>query len=186
MAQGLRVLVCAPSNTATNNLLEKISSRIPNLIVRLCSQPNEYNSSTLVQFFLQSRLLEAENVAMWYVNIFFLGSFMPIHVSSGLSFRFSSHDYLFMKSQLNLSKQHREQLRLLQRQYEISVLRRYAVVFSTCCGAGDSRLKSLEFDLILIDEATQDHEPSCLIPIMKGSANAKVAVVKNYCKHLLN
>lgn len=76
-----------------------------------------------------------------------------------------------------LTKTQRNQLRRFQIECEKFVLEKYPVVFSTCCGAGDSRLKHLEFDFILIDESTQDNEPSCLIPIMKGSPNVKVLLV---------
>lgn len=61
-------------------------------------------------------------------------------------------------------------------QYKRDLLRyRYNVVFSTCCSAGDPSLRGTFFDVILIDEATQDPESTCFIPFMRADISAKVS-----------
>ena len=46
------------------------------------------------------------------------------------------------------------------------ILKAAQVVAVTCTGAGDSLLKDMHFQFVLIDEATQAIEPVCLIPII--------------------
>ncbi|MDQ7083297.1 MAG: IGHMBP2 family helicase [Aquificota bacterium] len=48
------------------------------------------------------------------------------------------------------------------------VLERAEVVCGTNSSAGIEYLKSVSFDAVFIDEATQATEPSCLIPLVKG------------------
>jgi glutamine amidotransferase PdxT len=46
------------------------------------------------------------------------------------------------------------------------------VVFTTCSGAGLGSLRSLDFDIVVIDEASQVTEPTSLIPLVKGCKRA--------------
>jgi hypothetical protein len=46
------------------------------------------------------------------------------------------------------------------------------VVFTTCAGAGLGSLRSLDFDNVVIDEASQVTEPTSLIPLVKGCKRA--------------
>ncbi|KAI6025546.1 RNA dependent RNA polymerase-domain-containing protein [Pisolithus marmoratus] len=43
------------------------------------------------------------------------------------------------------------------------------IVFTTCAGAGLGTLRKVDFDTVLIDEASQITEPCALIPLVKGS-----------------
>jgi hypothetical protein len=53
------------------------------------------------------------------------------------------------------------------------LLRRAAVVFTTCASAGLGALRQLDgFDTVLIDEASQVTEPIALIPLVKGCTRA--------------
>lgn len=42
------------------------------------------------------------------------------------------------------------------------------VVFTTCAGAGLGILRKIDFDVAIIDEASQITEPCALIPLVKG------------------
>ncbi|KAI1783489.1 putative restrictase [Ganoderma leucocontextum] len=46
------------------------------------------------------------------------------------------------------------------------------IVFTTCAGAGLGVLRNIDFDTVLIDEASQITEPCALIPLVKGCARA--------------
>ena len=42
------------------------------------------------------------------------------------------------------------------------------IVFTTCAGAGLGTLRKIDFDVPIIDEASQITEPCALIPLVKG------------------
>jgi superfamily I DNA and/or RNA helicase len=46
------------------------------------------------------------------------------------------------------------------------------LVFTTCAGAGLGVLRKIDFDTVLIDEASQLTEPCSLIPLVKGCQRA--------------
>lgn len=46
------------------------------------------------------------------------------------------------------------------------------IVFTTCTGASLGVLRKAEFDVVLIDEASQISEPAALIPLVKGCGTA--------------
>ena len=46
------------------------------------------------------------------------------------------------------------------------------IVFTTCAGAGLGTLRKVDFDTVLIDEASQITEPCALIPLVKGCQRA--------------
>ena len=46
------------------------------------------------------------------------------------------------------------------------------IVFTTCAGAGLGILRKVDFDIAIIDEASQITEPCALIPLVKGCQRA--------------
>eukprot|EP00897_Mesotaenium_endlicherianum_P003105 jgi/Mesen1/2822/ME000172S01972 len=56
------------------------------------------------------------------------------------------------------------------------ILDRADVVTATCVGAGDPLLEGCRFSICVIDEATQATEPAALIPIFRSSAGSVVLV----------
>ncbi|KAJ6450386.1 RNA-directed RNA polymerase [Mycena sanguinolenta] len=51
-------------------------------------------------------------------------------------------------------------------------LKAAVIVFTTCAGAGLGVLRKVDFDIALIDEASQITEPCALIPLVKGTRQA--------------
>ncbi|KAF7338901.1 Rna-directed rna polymerase [Mycena sanguinolenta] len=51
-------------------------------------------------------------------------------------------------------------------------LKAAVIVFTTCAGAGLGILRKVDFDIALIDEASQITEPCALIPLVKGTRQA--------------
>jgi len=47
-----------------------------------------------------------------------------------------------------------------------------AIVFTTCAGAGLGILRKVDFEIVIIDEASQITEPCALIPLVKGCQRA--------------
>lgn len=46
------------------------------------------------------------------------------------------------------------------------------IVFTTCIGSGIGLLRSETFDTVIVDEASQQTEPSSLVPLVKGCSRA--------------
>lgn len=46
------------------------------------------------------------------------------------------------------------------------------IVFTTCAGAGLGTLRNVDFDIVLVDEASQITESCTLIPLVKGCQRA--------------
>lgn len=63
----LKCLVAAPSNTATDNLLEKICKKFPKDVVRVCSTSNEYRMSDLKEFCLHHLIHTDEYLNKWFI-----------------------------------------------------------------------------------------------------------------------
>jgi regulator of nonsense transcripts 1 len=45
-------------------------------------------------------------------------------------------------------------------------------VFTTCIGLGIGLLRSEAFDIAIVDESSQQTEPSSLVPLVKGRSKA--------------
>ncbi|KAL5509501.1 hypothetical protein EMCRGX_G004889 [Ephydatia muelleri] len=69
----------------------------------------------------------------------------------------------------------------LERQCEISILKNAQVVCCTCVGAGDRKLFSCRFQMILVDECGQATEPECMIPIVFHGRD-KVILIGDHCQ----
>lgn len=52
------------------------------------------------------------------------------------------------------------------------MIKRSDTIFTTCSGAGIGLLRSEQFDIVIVDEASQQTEPSSLIPLVKGCSHA--------------
>lgn len=52
------------------------------------------------------------------------------------------------------------------------MIKRSNAVFTTCIGAGIGLLRSEYFNMVIVDEASQQTEPSALVPLVKGCSKA--------------
>ncbi|VDD79775.1 unnamed protein product [Mesocestoides corti] len=149
-----KVLVVAPSNTAVDQLCEKID-RTGLKVVRVCARSREALVSPVARLMLHT---QAQNV--------------------------KGHTELRKLQQLKdeageLSQEDENRYRMLKRQLERDILEAADVVCCTCVTAGDARLP-LDFHSVLIDESTQATEPECLIPLMVGCR--QVVLVGDHCQ----
>ncbi|CAH8433241.1 unnamed protein product [Schistosoma rodhaini] len=150
-----KVLVVAPSNTAVDQLCEKID-RTGLKVVRLCARSREALASPVSRLMLH---IQAQNV--------------------------KGHTELRKLQQLKdetgeLSQDDDKRYRILKRELERELLMAADVVCCTCVTAGDARLERLSFHSVLIDESTQATEPECLIPLMVGCR--QVVLVGDHCQ----
>jgi regulator of nonsense transcripts 1 len=152
-----RVLVCAPSNIAVDQLTEKIH-KTGIKVVRLSAKSRESVDSSV--------------------------SFLTLHVLVRKLAEKQQNDlykYISLKDhQGELSAKDEKRYRDLLRQAERQILHSADVICTTCTGSGDPRLKGMRFYHVLIDEATQATEPECLIPFMKGAK--QVVLVGDHCQ----
>ncbi|THD20660.1 Regulator of nonsense transcripts 1 [Fasciola hepatica] len=150
-----KVLVVAPSNTAVDQLCEKIS-RTGLKVVRLCARSREALASPVSHLMLH---IQAQHV--------------------------KGHTELRKLQQLKdetgeLSEDDENRYRILKRELERELLLAADVICCTCVTAGDVRLRPLSFHSVLIDESTQAMEPECLIPLNAGCR--QVVLVGDHCQ----
>jgi len=138
-----KVLVCAPSNVAVDQLTEKIN-RTGLKVVRVVSRTRETMLSH-VRF-----LSLHEQVAL-----------MP---PSPEMTRLKN----LQKKNGELTADDERRYRNLVFQMERKVLAAADVICTTCSSSADRRLENFDFSAVLIDEATQAVEPEILLPIVRG------------------
>lgn len=130
-------MVCAPSNTAVDQLTEKIHKT--NLkVVRVCAKSREAIDSPV--------------------------SFLALHNQIR---NMKSNSDLQKLQQLKdetgeLSSSDEKRYRALKKTAERELLEAADVICCTCVGAGDPRLSRIKFHSILIDESMQSTEPECI------------------------
>lgn len=90
------------------------------------------------------------------------------------SARIDDYNELRSKMAITLTKSEHARLTKVTAQYKRHLLDQAQIVVSTCIGAGSTPMLYQNFDIIMIEEATKDIEPACLIPILRATSDAKV------------
>lgn len=149
------VLVCAPSNTAVDQLTEKIH-RTNLKVIRVCAKSREAIDSPVSFLALhnQIRNLETNNE---------LKKLQMLKDETG-----------------ELSSGDEKRYRSLKKQAEKELLDAADVICCTCVGAGDPRLSRIKFNSILIDESMQSTEPECMVPVVLGAR--QLILVGDHCQ----
>lgn len=149
------VLVCAPSNTAVDQLTEKIHKS--NLkVVRLCAKSREAIDSPVSFLALHNQIKNLETNTE-------LQKLQQLKDETG-----------------ELSSVDEKRYRLLKKAAEKELLEAADVICCTCVGAGDPRLHRLKFHSILIDESMQATEPECMVPVVLGAK--QLILVGDHCQ----
>ncbi|XP_065221727.1 regulator of nonsense transcripts 1-like isoform X2 [Planococcus citri] len=138
------VLVCAPSNTAVDQLTEKIHKT--NLkVVRVMPKSREGIDSSVAFLALHNQLKNLDRYSE-------LKKLQQLRQETG-----------------ELSAEDDKRYRVLKKSAERELLEAADVICCTCVGAGDPRLARMKFNSVLIDECMQATEPECMIPMVLGS-----------------
>lgn len=149
------VLVCAPSNTAVDQLTEKIHKT--NLkVVRLCAKSREAIDSPVSFLALHNQIRKMEGNTE-------LQKLQQLKDETG-----------------ELSSVDEKRYRALKKMSEKELLEAADVICCTCVGAGDPRLARLKFHSILIDESMQATEPECMVPVVLGVK--QLILVGDHCQ----
>lgn len=168
----MRLLVCGASNLSVDNILERLlalptPSQGAKLIVTRIGHParvipheGALNSTLEAQAERSDEAALARDVkaeletAMGVLSGKGKGGKMP----RGLERK------RMWEEVRTLRKEYRERERKIGK----SVLQESQVVLATCHSSGGHQLRALEFDVVIIDEATQALEAVCWIPIFKA------------------
>ncbi|KAK9694069.1 AAA domain [Popillia japonica] len=149
------VLVCAPSNTAVDQLTEKIH-RTSLKVVRLCAKSREAIDSPVSFLALHNQIRKMETNTE-------LQKLQQLKDETG-----------------ELSSVDEKRYRMLKKSAEKELLEAADVICCTCVGAGDPRLTRLKFHSILIDESMQATEPECMVPVVLGVK--QLILVGDHCQ----
>lgn len=149
------VLVCAPSNTAVDQLTEKIH-QTGLKVVRLLAKSREAINSPVSFLALHNQIRSLDITSE-------LSKLQQLKDETG-----------------ELSMVDDRRYRKLKRQYERKLLDAADVICCTCIGAGDVRLSEMRFNSVLIDESMQSTEPECMVPVVLGTN--KLVLVGDNCQ----
>lgn len=156
--QGERVLVTAPTNAAIDNMVEKLSDVGLN-IVRV---GNPARISPAVASKSLGEIVKS-NLAS------FVAEFERKKSDLRKDLRQCLKDDSLAAGIRQLLKQLGKTLKKKEKETVKEVLSSAQVVLATNTGAADPLIRRLDtFDLVVIDEAGQAIEPSCLIPLLQG------------------
>lgn len=149
------VLVCAPSNTAVDQLTEKIHKT--NLkVIRVCAKSREAIDSPVSFLALHNQIRNMETSTE-------LKKLQQLKDETG-----------------ELSSADEKRYRMLKKTSERELLEAADVICCTCVGAGDLRLARIKFNSILIDESMQSTEPECMVPVVLGAR--QLILVGDHCQ----
>ncbi|KAH8409220.1 hypothetical protein KR009_010835 [Drosophila setifemur] len=152
---GGTVLVCAPSNTAVDQLTEKIH-RTNLKVVRVSAKSREAIDSPVSFLALHNQIRNMETNTE-------LKKLQQLKDETG-----------------ELSSADEKRYRSLKRALENQLLEAADVICCTCVGAGDGRLSRIKFTSILIDESMQSTEPECMVPVVLGAK--QLILVGDHCQ----
>ncbi|KAG1685431.1 hypothetical protein DVH05_008369 [Phytophthora capsici] len=158
-----KVLVCAPSNIAVDNVLDKLASTCSTLGKKLRLTRVGHPARVLPQilkYCLDAKIESAEGTEI--VNDIrkeMSAMQTKLQKTRDKSVRFQLRREL---------KANRKEIRVREQKVVGDIVQNSNVVFATNVGAASKLLKNVTFDLVIIDEAAQALEASCWIPILKA------------------
>jgi len=139
------ILVATPSNTAADNIAERVA-RTGVHVTRVLSKSQEAIGSIVNHLTLGAQMNNVPHPSVRRYQVW------SAKIEAGLQ----------------LSKEDLRRYRNLQSKLEKHVLQTAEVICVTCVCSADPRLSHLDFKTVLIDECTQSTEAESLIPIAKG------------------
>lgn len=171
ISRGQKVLACAPSNTAVDNLLERLIASRQN-VVRI-GHPARVDER-LRDFTLDAQVADHELIGIVHdmlresENLFRkAGRYTRARPAPGAK-----------QEMRREARRLKADARLLEQQAVESVLDRADVVCGTTAFSEDL-LGDRRFDLVVIDEACQSTEPGCWIPVLRAE---RIVLAGDHCQ----
>lgn len=165
--KGQRVLVCGPSNISVDTLLERLHPH--------------FNGNQLLRIGHPARLLEANlqhslDIVSKTCDSGQIVRDVQVNIDQQLrkisKTKSGREKYTMYKEIGMLRKEFKER----QKKVVADLLLQAKVVCATLHGTGDSCLKDVQFDTIIIDEISQSLEPQCWIPISRYPSAQKLII----------
>ncbi len=155
--RGERVLACAPSNIAADNLVERLAAWGTRVVrmghpARLLPSVVEHSLDALVEEAEGTRIAASVRRELEGVH-------RKLRRTPSRAERRTLRDEL---------RRLRAEIREVEDRAVHDVIASAEVVLATNTGAGESLLGDFEFDLVVIDEAAQAIEAACWIPLLKA------------------
>ena len=158
-SMGDRVLVCAPSNVAVDNIVEKLSVKSKKFRIVRVGHPARLLPSVL-EHSLDAQVERAD------------GAKIVKEIRQDMS---KTLQQIRKTRDRGERRSLRGEMRILQKEVKQRELRTIEeviehaqIVCTTITGAADRYLRDIKFDLVVIDEAAQALEVACWIPILRG------------------
>jgi ATP-dependent RNA/DNA helicase IGHMBP2 len=171
VARGEKVLACAPSNTAVDNLLEKLV-RAGQRVVRI-GHPARVDAR-LREFTLDSLAAQREEMQL----------VLALHREAEQLMRKAARFTRARPAPGQRQEQRREarelraEARLLEDQAVSAVLEHADIICATTT-FNDDLLEDRRFDLVVIDEACQSTEPGCWVPALRAE---RMVLAGDHCQ----
>ncbi|EOO02466.1 putative dna helicase protein [Phaeoacremonium minimum UCRPA7] len=155
--RGLRILVCGPSNISVDNIVERLSPhKIP--ILRLG------HPARLLPSVLNHSLDVLTQTSEAGAIVKDVRSEMDSKQASIRKARSGKERKAIYADLRELRKEYRER----ERKCVSDLVRESKVVLATLHGAGGFQLRQEEFDVVIIDEASQALEAQCWVPLLSA------------------
>ena len=158
--KGQNILVCAPSNVAVDNILERLVSYMPRANLLRIGHPARVNPKILS--FCLDAIVSGDDGTEIVRDIRDEMDSLRKKLTSRLDRSARKETQVELKSL-------RKEIRQREEKVISGILASHNIVLCTCIGASSKLLKDKIFDLVVIDEAAQALEASCWVPILKGA-----------------
>jgi superfamily I DNA and/or RNA helicase len=170
--RGEKVLACAPSNLAVDNLLERLLAGRENAIrighpARVLPTLRERTLDVIVENHPDYKLAKEWTKEAW-----------NLRKQAGKYTR-SAPPPGFRRDLREEAKQLLKEARQLESRLVDFLLDSATVVCATLTGVNEELLGKRQFDLVVIDEAAQTTEPPCWIPILRAD---RVVLAGDHCQ----
>ena len=170
-----KLLVCAPSNVAVDNILEKLVSprthgTVPKPRVVRLGHPARVNPMTQ-KYCLDALILHDDGTE--------IVRDVRKEMDTMLRTLSRTKDKSYRRSIQTELKSLRKEARQREEKVVSSILQSRDVVLSTLVGASSKFVKDIKFDIVVIDEAAQALEAACWIPMLRAS---KVVLAGDHCQ----
>ncbi len=170
--RGERVLACAPSNLAVDNLLERLLAAGERAIrighpARVLPELREHTLDLQVAAHPDLKLAREWTKQAWALRRQ-AGKFMRTAPERGAR-----------REQRDEAKRLLADARKMEERLVAHLLDSATVVCATLTGLDDELLGDLQFDLAVIDEAAQTTEPACWIPLLRAK---RLVLAGDHCQ----